>query len=162
EDTCEFIERHRERIIGDCLGVLQSQPYELATFSRWASWERDVLQRLPEPAEAQRVILDRQGECDVEGEEVDQLNEHIADQLRSLGYNPDEDHVLLPTMVVAEMFNVSMGKRDGTTSISRQIRQATREGRLRLLTESQRKDWPRGFIWRPTPTASGVFTDIVE
>ena len=77
DDTEAFIGSNYEAIISDCLGFLQKTPeYKFEEYSRWGNWERDVLARLPEPAGAQRVILERQREADVEGQESSDLENH--------------------------------------------------------------------------------------
>jgi hypothetical protein len=61
EQVRQFIDQHRTEIIGDLIAALRAQPFPLADYSRWATWEQGVLCRLPEPGDAQRIILERQG-----------------------------------------------------------------------------------------------------
>ncbi len=89
EQTRQFIDQHRERIIGDIIAALRAEPFPLAEFSRWATWEQHVLCRLPEPGEAQRLILERQGEANCELDEAEIIEEHFAEQLRDRGLPPN-------------------------------------------------------------------------
>ena len=86
DDTRAFIEQHRPAIIADVVGFLRSDAMTLERFSRWSNWERDVLARLPEPSEAQKVIEERQEGVDVESEEAATIEDYFADRLRSLRY----------------------------------------------------------------------------
>jgi hypothetical protein len=70
EQTRAYIDRNRPAILGDLLALLRSQRKPPAKYTRWGLWERDVLSRLPDPHEAQAVILERQAEADVDEEEA--------------------------------------------------------------------------------------------
>ena len=84
ESTCKFIDDHRQEIIADILTQLRTaaEPPAGFQFSRWATWEQYVLCRLPDPVEAQRLILERQGDSDCETDEAEIVEEYFADQLR--------------------------------------------------------------------------------
>lgn len=86
EDTQRFIDAHRQSLIGDILGALRGERFQLAEYSRRATWEEHVLCRLPEPGEAQRVILERQGDANCELDEAEIIEEYFAKQLAQLGY----------------------------------------------------------------------------
>ena len=101
EETEAYIREHQREILADIIGILRGPVVPLASFTRWASWEWDVLQRLPEPAEAQRVILERQAVVDVEGEEAVLIEDYFADQLARLGYDIDTERIFIPSQVSA-------------------------------------------------------------
>ncbi|MCH8970065.1 MAG: hypothetical protein IIA66_13230 [Planctomycetes bacterium] len=102
EDTRRFIEDRRDQIIADLVGCLRAEQYELPRYSRWATWDRGVLSRLPEPAEAQKVILERQAECDAEAEDNSIIEEHFGKQIERLGYATDRDEVFIPSETAAQ------------------------------------------------------------
>eukprot|EP00913_Durusdinium_trenchii_P008855 g8321.t1 len=110
DDVEAFIDANRQAIIADAIGFLQ-QPcvYEFARFTRWGNWERDVLSRLPDPAEAQRVITERQGEADAEGEESESFEDAICEHLRDASYSPDRDRVFIPSKLAAEWLSEVTG-----------------------------------------------------
>src|SRR5262249_20169306 len=64
EETSAYVEAHRWAILGDLVAALKAPAGPLARYSRWGSWEALVLARLPEPADAQRVIAERQDAVD--------------------------------------------------------------------------------------------------
>src|SRR5690606_34679777 len=126
-----FIDRHRMEIIGDCIGLLQSDPFPLASYSRWAAWEADVLSRLPEPDEAQRVILERQGEANCELDEGEILEDYFAERLRDVHYDPDTAQVRIPVAVAAEWYCAATNDRMKTTGVSRRLNQMAAEGQIK-------------------------------
>ena len=165
DETEAFIDANREAIIADCIGFLQ-QPadYELAEFTRWGNWERDVLSRLPDPGEAQRVITERQAEADAEGEETSAFEDAVREKLREATYSPSADRVFLPSKLVAEWLNEITGERYGTTKASRYVRQRIREGGLRCIQELERNDLGRGFVWSGTKADAdeNIQTDLED
>jgi hypothetical protein len=46
EQTRQFIGQHRGEIIADIIAALRGEPYPLAEFPRWATWEQHVFCRL--------------------------------------------------------------------------------------------------------------------
>ncbi|MCC6492155.1 MAG: bifunctional DNA primase/polymerase [Pirellulales bacterium] len=159
EDTAAFIDQHREQIIGDLIAALRAEPFPLAKFSRWATWEKDVLSRLPEPGEAQRVILERQGaaNCDLdEGEIVDQ---HFAEQLVRLQYDPRSAQVRIPVAVAARWFSWATGEPVKTATASRRLNQMAGEGTLKRLAPDPSRHYGRCFVW--TGEYADVFKDAI-
>jgi hypothetical protein len=147
EDTRHFIETHRDTLLSDVIGSLRGERFPLDAFSRWATWEKDILQRLPEPAEAQRVILERQSTVDVEEEEAGILEDYFREQLRELSFQPEDERVFMPSMIVAEWFNTVHNDKKGTIPVGRIINQMITEGRLSRLDHNRCKTWGRGFVW---------------
>jgi hypothetical protein len=148
DDAEGFIDDNREAIIADCIGFLmRPADYQFENFTRWGNWERDVLSRLPEPGEAQRVILERQGAADAEGEESSDLEEAIRQKLLEGGYSPDEVVVFIPSKVAAECLSEVSGERYGTTKASRTINHRIDEGRIQRINRNSHKGHGRGFLW---------------
>ena len=58
--------------------------------------------RLPEPTEAQQVILDRQGAVNADDEESADVADHFRQELERLGYNADVDSVHIPNELARE------------------------------------------------------------
>src|SRR5262249_38538861 len=70
-ETWQLIDANRWAIVGDVLAELQRPVGRLERYSRWSAWEQAVLSRVAEPAEAQRVIEERQEAVDGDQAEAD-------------------------------------------------------------------------------------------
>ena len=157
EETSRLIESNREKIIADCIAFLQSEPTgELPSYSRWATWEAAVLSRLPEPADAQKVILERQGTVDVEREEAEVIHDFFQHQLKTLRYNPELEIVFIPSAVAARWFNWATGETKNVIATSRALKQLCDEGRLSGLRPNAGRANGRGFLW------TGEHADVAE
>jgi hypothetical protein len=106
-----------------------------------------VLSRLPEPAEAQRVILERQATSDVEREEAELVEEFFRDRLQELDYCPDTERVFIPSTVARDWFNAATNERESTISASRRLVQQLEEGKLHSLAKSRSRTHGRGVVW---------------
>lgn len=147
EDTARFIDANREKLIADIVAAFQAERFQLARFTRWGSWEHDILSRLPEPEEAQRVILERQQIADVESEEADTIEEFFAEQLERLRYAADREQVHIPVDVAARWFNWATGESHKTTGASRMLRQMASEGKSKRIAPNASRANGRGFVW---------------
>jgi len=147
EDTRRYIDQHRNQIIGDIIAALRGEQFELATYSRWASWEQDILRRLPEPAEAQSVIIERQSDANCELDEAEIIESHFAEQLRCLDYDPERAQVRIPVGVVARWFGWAVGEKIKTAAASKRLSQMATEGQIRRLESDRSRSYGRCFIW---------------
>lgn len=166
EDTAKFIEQNRKALIADCIGFLRSDRIQpLDKFSRWGAWEKDILQRLPNPNEAQRVILERQQESDVESEEAGLIEEYFGSRLDDLHYTPEVSRVFIPSGVMVDWFVKATGERNLTTmSVCKKIYQLIDEGQLPRINRNPCNAWGRGVIWHGSAADAqdAVCTDIEE
>ncbi|MDA1055197.1 MAG: hypothetical protein O3C40_32645 [Planctomycetota bacterium] len=164
EDTTRFIVDHQWAIVADIVAALRAEPFGLARFTRWATWEKDVLQRLPEPEEAQRVILERQAAVDVEADEAELIEEYFAEQLDGLTYRSDLDHVFVPSAIATRWFNAATNDNAKAIPVGRMIGQMIDEDRIKRLRRNKCLTWGRGFVWIGSEEASdeAVRTDIDE
>lgn len=156
EETRAYIEKHRSQIIGDIIAALSAEPFPLAQYSRWATWEQHVLRRLPEPGEAQRVILERQGEANCELDEAEIIEGYFADQLEKRGYCSQTVQVRIPVSIVAEWYNSATNDRAKTQAVSRHLNQMATEGQLKRLESDPSRTHGRCFIW------TGSKADVVN
>ena len=147
EETYAFIRDNRDAIIGDIIGFLRSERKPLERHSRWGDWEDDVLSRLPDPAEAQLIIAQRQQTSDVEEEEADLIEDYFKGELRALNYAPDLDVIFIPSTLVCRWFNCAANERMRTTSVTRLLRQWISEGRLHRIQHNKCLTYGRGFVW---------------
>jgi hypothetical protein len=154
EDTYAYIDAHRERIVGDLLGFLRGPRVGLRQYSRWAGWERDVLSRLPEPEDAQKVILERQGSADVEQEEHDIIEEFFRGRLERLGYNPEAQRVRIPVAIAARWYVWATGDNLRVSAVSRLLNAAIDEGKMRRIRRDAGRAFGRCFLWAGQYAAS--------
>lgn len=147
EETRDFIDQNRERIIGDIIGALRADPFPLAEFSRWAAWEQHVLCRLPEPGEAQRLILERQGEANCELDEAEIIEDHFEEQLAQLHYDPQTAQVRIPVSIVGKWYGEAVGERTKTNAVTRKLRQMADEGSIKKLAPDPSRTYGRCFVW---------------
>jgi hypothetical protein len=132
----------------------------LAQHSRWDAWEADVLARLPEPNEAQTVILERQGQANVELDDAEIVEEFFAAELNKLEYDPVTIQVRIPVAIAANWFKKAMGdSRMGTTGASRKLQQLIEETPIKKrLARDPSRTHGRGFIW--TGSKADPFREI--
>ena len=150
ESTCKFIDDHRHDIIGDIRTQLRTAAELPADFrfSRWATWEQHVLCRLPEPMEAQRLILERQGDSDCETDEAEIVEEYFADQLAQRGYHPATCQMRIPVQLAAPWFCEALNRKsEPTNAISRRMQQMADEGQLKRISKDKSRKLGRCFIW---------------
>jgi hypothetical protein len=163
DDTRRFIDKNRDALIADCIGVLRSERRPLDHYTRWSSWERDVLERLPDPTEAQAVIVERQALADVEDEEAGLVQEHFGMKLRELGYDETRDKVFIPSGVCADWYSTATRQKNlTTTAVTRMLKQSVTEGTVTMLALNKCNAYGRGFIWWG-PLAEldeNIYTDI--
>ena len=147
EETLQYIDQHRNEIIGDIIGALRADPFPLAEFSRWATWEKEVLCRLPEPGEAQRLILERQGQANCEIDEAEIIEDHFAEQLSKLGYDANTAQVRIPVAIAARWYGWAVNEPTKTTSASKKLNQLAGEGQMKRIAPDSSRTHGRCFIW---------------
>jgi hypothetical protein len=164
EETFGLIDANRVALIADCLGYFQRPAAVLAKFTRWSTWERDILSRLPDPLGAQKAILDRQGEINVEQEEHDLVEDYINRRLTALGYDTKTQRIRIPSEIVAKWFNTVNNEKHRTSAVSRILAQAAEAGNLKRLKQDPSRKHGRGFLWigQDSPPDAVAFNDVQE
>jgi hypothetical protein len=147
DETYRFIDSNRDALIADIAGFFERDRWQLGRASRWGAWERDILSRIDEPGEAQQVILERQAECDADGDDGAMVDEYVADQLAGLGYCPDTVQVRIPVRVVAHWFVEAMGEPMKTTAVTRRLNQMSTEGQVKRLKADTSRTYGRCYIY---------------
>lgn len=143
EKTNDLIDKKRWAIIGDILARLKGPGKTLPSFSRWSAWERDVLSRVAEPEDCQRVICERQGDVDEDSAEADLVRDAFYNQLRRAGHNPEKEVVFVPSAVAAAWVVEATGETRG------RARSCSFLYQLGIPEISRGKlDEGRGFFWR--------------
>lgn len=146
DETRDYLQKYRHEIIADLIEVLRSPTMELAQYSRWGKWERDVLSRLPDPNEAQKVIAERQAAGNVEADESELLEEYIRGQLERLTYVAAEVQVEIPSAVLTRWFNEATGEKRSVVDVGRIITQKITEKAVTCIQKYRTKH-DRGVRW---------------
>ena len=164
EETVAMIREHRHAIIGDICAALRGEQFALHEFTRWAAWEQGVLSRLPEPSEAQRVILDRQAEANCEQDEAEIIEEHFGEQLRKLSYDPDRQQVRIPVAIAARWYGWAVGEQTKTAAASKRLRQMSDEGQLQRIKPEPSRKHGRCFLWigEHADISATIASDLAE
>lgn len=147
QDTINFITSNRPALLADIAAFFAEETHPPRKLSRWASWERDVLGRLPEPEEAQAVILERQQGVDVEQEEADILQEYFAKQLSDLYHDFDDRFIHLPSALAAAWYNAAVNEKHKLPGAARILKQLCEEKRICWLKVNPSRSEGRGFVW---------------
>lgn len=155
EETAAFVEQNHRAIVNDVAAFFERTPANLARCSRWGSWERQILARLPEPEDAQAVIAERQNEINADDSEASDIEDYFAQELGRLGYAIDVDWVHIPNEVAAEWYARATHSNTSVTSMKRTVKQCAAEGTMTRLRENKCRTHGRGLLW-----AAGVATAI--
>lgn len=162
DDTRSLIDEKRDEIIADALGFLQSHAEPLEWCSRWGAWERDIIARLPEPAEAQAVIRERQQVTDVDKEESQIIEDYFRTQLIDYHYEVDTAKIFLPSKVVNQWFSEATNERQSAVKVSKILKQKIQESGFSCIRECLSRRNGRGFFWigENWDCESPVLTDL--
>lgn len=147
DDTRAFIDQHREELVADALGFLQTDSEPLSHCSRWGAWERDIVAKLPEPTDVQKVMRERQQIADVDQEETQIIEDHFKEKLIEYHYSPDSDRVFIQSRIATKWLNEATNERHSATKVSRMIRQKIDEGCFVCIQENPSRTYGRGFLW---------------
>ena len=161
-DTNLYLTTHRTAIIADIISflALTSNP---CTHTRWGPWEQQVLTKLPAPQRVQDVIKDRQKATDVEAEEIQMVEEFIAEKLTRLEFDPVYERIHIPSPVAAQWYIDCTKERKTIIAASRTLAQACSEHRTQFLSVNSSRTYGRGFVWTGSaaiPEEYGVMPDI--
>jgi hypothetical protein len=156
DETYRFIDSNRDALLADIAGFFEGERWQLGRASRWGAWERDILSRLPEPGDAQALILERQSECDADGDDGAMIDEYVAEKLEELDYCSETIQVRIPVRVVARWFNDATGEPMKTASVTRRLNQMSTEGQVKRLKLDPSRHYGRGFIY------TGASADILN
>jgi hypothetical protein len=144
-ELTSYIDKRRWEIIGDLVQILQASPTaRLSRFTRWAAWEADVLSRVSDPGEAQRVIAERQGDMDEDENESAVMWEAFADELRRRRHDPDREAVRIPPDVVAKVVSEVTNERYARNKASALLGTLA----IRELRRLKGRTKGRGWEWR--------------
>jgi hypothetical protein len=118
-----YIDAHRWDIIADVQAMFNSPPGYISRPSRWGSWQRDVLSRVPDAANLQRLLAERATEVDDDEEEMALVRDAIADAIRRHGYDPAAHKIKIKAKQLAEIVNDATGEKRATNKANAYVRQ---------------------------------------
>jgi hypothetical protein len=142
-ETFRLIAERRWEIIADCVAELKRDARPLDRYSRWSAWESAVLSRVPEPAEAQQVIAERQAAMDDDQAEAGLVRDGLVTLLRDRGHDPETEAVWIGAAQAAAVVNEALGEHYPTNKAGTYLRTLA-------IVELRRSDrgHGRGWVWR--------------
>jgi|GEM_PF-3028438 len=147
-----YIENHRAAIISDIIAHLRRRPgiegEQVKPRTRWAKWEKLMLQHFTNPDEIQDVIQSRLDCMDSTADEIEMLTEAFSNTMKTIGYDPLVDMVCIPTVEAnAIAIDALKMKRDQFKTAGGVLRQYVKEGKLLGLINSPSHKHTRGYVW---------------
>jgi ABC-type oligopeptide transport system ATPase subunit len=144
-----YIAEHRRAIYADCVEFLRRERTAITGHSRWGAWEKDVLQRLPEPDEVRRIIAERQSFTDSDADECDLIQSYVQNQLADLRYDTEQHSVFIPAVLFVTWYRAATNDRTGSTvGVMRKINQSIDESEFTNLFRWTNKRKGRGVLWQ--------------
>jgi hypothetical protein len=151
ESMRSYIDENRDALLSDLVAFLRLPAAPMPRYSRWGTWEKQVLSKLKNPALLQEVIQERIGESDVENDEAEEIESFFQKSIHSLGYYPEE-RVHVPSTIAAKWVYKATGDRHTTVAIGRMLSQKIKEESVTLLSKNPSHTYGRGFVFCAAPT----------
>ena len=119
-----FVRGNRLGLIADLCGVLNRPASDAdATFSRWASWEREVLGRVDPELSSLPLVHARREHLDEEDSRSDQIAELIRQMIVRGGLEPERCRLLIAMDDLADCLTRWLGRRVTVLSVTKTIKQ---------------------------------------
>lgn len=147
EEVFQFVDQFRDEIIDDIISALQGARIELEDFTRWGTWESNVLALSPEANELRDLIVSRQHESNCDREEAQIIEDAFAEQLKLAGIDPADSVARIPNSVVTDWFGRATNERLRTQAVTRKMRQMSSEGQLQRLRPDSSRSHGRCWLW---------------
>jgi len=164
ERLSRYIQDRRDEIIRDLLDFFKRPLRPLKRYSRWATWQREILCRFPDAEDIQRIISSRQASADVEDEEAGVVVEHFRESLEALHYYTDREQIFIPSRIASEWMSDALREKLSTIGASRRLAQWISEGTVERIQKNRTNAWGKGFVWFPSEIVpdSPILTDLEE
>lgn len=162
DDVDRFIAEHRDDVIADVAGFFARQGVTLERFTRWASWEREILAKLDNPPALQKIIDSRAGEADEDKKTASSFREYAEERLRDLGYDTDDNVIHIPTQVATDWLMESSGKEFSKRSANAAIKNLIDGGSLRNINLNPCRSNGRGWIWNSGHSRDNVLYTLQD
>lgn len=141
-DARSFASKHRWEILSELAELLAQPVGPTKAISRWGVWEDAVLSKMPDAAECQRFLRERQGDIDDDNEEADEIREFIRDRISGKGHDPDTSLLIIPSSLMAEWVG-EVKKKPLATNTSTSLVNGLG---IKELVYNRKGD-QRGFMW---------------
>jgi len=147
EELYEFIQEHRREILGDIGYCLSQPPFEVPVrYSRWATWEREILGRVGSTHELRQKITTRQESIDYDREEAEIITERVEMEMRRWGVWGRVVRVKRGTII--RLCQEATGLRMPNSSWGLHIKALRDKGLIPQLDFAPRDSAYRYYIWR--------------
>ncbi len=146
-DTERLIDTQRSEIIGDLIAALRVTRNPITEYSRRSEWDEDILRRLENPDEIQKLNTERQLEVNSDAEIAETLQDFFAAQLERFNSDPLTSQVWITTARLAQWYNEALGVREHTISASKAVRQLINEKKLPRIYADKHRKLGRCFVW---------------
>jgi hypothetical protein len=120
----------------------QEEPAGTA-YTRWSSFEKEVLEKVNNPVECRKLILLRQEEIDDEADEADLVASYFRQIIRMKKHDPDHCCVYWPTAEIVDVVAKATGEKKKLTKVTPYLK----ELRIPELAYTHKNGAP-GWIWR--------------
>jgi hypothetical protein len=114
-------------------------------FTRWGTWEQEVLSLVNNPERVQNMVAKRRAEMDDDQSQTDAVSSFLEAELRRLGHNPDSSLIFIPASVVHRWMELATHKHFSTNQASTVLDEL---GIPELSQKRTKKE--RGWLWRGT------------
>lgn len=134
-------------------------PEELTHYTRWATWERDVLSKVGNPAGIQKLVQQRQAEIDDDAIETELVRNHFRDKIAACGKEPDRVCIFLPNPVPQIWLEEATGERLPTNKASTKLETLgipELSKALKKEKQGKRQHQRRGWRWKGTKASKAA------
>jgi hypothetical protein len=94
---------------------------ELTHYTRWATWERDVLSKVVDPAGIQQLVRKRQREIDDDATEMEAVRTYFRERIAAWRNDPDKVCIFLPNPAAQIWLEEAAGERHPTNKASTKL-----------------------------------------
>jgi hypothetical protein len=138
-----LLTEHRWEILGDIVAELSKPAPALEPSSRWSSWERDVLARVPLAEQCQEAMKTRQAEQDADDDEAHLIREYTYECLSdTFGTDPETLSVFIGNKHVGWLVGRALDEKVSKAKAKRIVE------RLRIPgLKPYRTSTARGVLW---------------
>lgn len=147
DDVDRFIVQHREDVVSDIAAFFQRPTTRLSRYTRWASWEVAILSRMENPTAMQKLIEQRSSDSDEDQSTAQSFCEYATEQLTSMGYDPLEDAIHIPSGVATHWMMEASGKDFTKRSAAAALKAMVDGGSLKNIKLNPSRKFGRGWVW---------------
>lgn len=123
---------------------------KITHYTRWATWERDVLSRVADPAGVQKLVAQRQLEIDDDATEMELVRGYFREKIAACNEDPNKASMFLPNPAAQVWLMEAIGEHMQTNKASTKLETlGIPELRACKHKDEDRHD-RRGWRWKGT------------